>query len=85
MESFLAKVDRDIDARVDARLAAERRTKTPDPRPAAAERQRAWTAGLASGLIGGTVAAGFPLTILVKHVASEGAYSSAWQDKLWII
>src|SRR5258706_6355241 len=58
MESFLAKVDREVDARVDVRLAAERRANTPEPRTVAAERQRAWTTGLASGLIGGTVAAG---------------------------
>lgn len=85
MESFLAKVDREIDARVDARLAAERRIKTPDPRLTAAGQQRAWTTGLAIGLIGGTVAAGFPLTILLKHVAHEGAFSSNWKDSLWII
>ncbi len=85
MESFLAKVDREVDARVDVRLAAERRANTPEPRTVAAERQRAWTTGLASGLIGGTVAAGFPLTILIKHVANEGAYSSNWHHSLWII
>jgi hypothetical protein len=85
MESFLAKVDREVDARVEARLAAERRAEAPESRPAVVERQRAWTAGLATGVTVGTLGLGIPLTILVRHVANEGAYSSHWHHSLWII
>jgi hypothetical protein len=85
MESFLAKVDREIDARVEARLVAERRTEAPESRPVVVQRQRAWTAGLATGVTAGILGTGIPLTILVKHVANEGGYSSHWHHSLWII
>jgi hypothetical protein len=83
LESFLAKVDREIDARVEERLGAKRPAKARKTRPVADERQRGWSAGLVSGLVVGTLVAGIPVSILV-HVTGAGSYFD-WQDRLWFI
>ena len=80
VESFLAKIDNEISARIDARLAAAPTRKRVDPVTAA--RRRGLATGLASGLVLGTAGAGVPLTLLAS---SAGVSWSGWQPSLWLI
>jgi hypothetical protein len=81
VESFLAKIDNEIGARIDARLATTpARKRYTDPVTAA--RRRGLATGLASGLLLGTAATGVQLTLLAYSV---GASWSGWQFNLWLI
>jgi len=81
VEAFLAKIDNEIGARIDARLATTpaRRRKTD---PVTAARRRGLTTGLAAGLVLGTIATGVPLTQLAFYA---GVNWTGWQTKLWLI
>ena len=81
LESFLAKIDNEIGARIDARLATTPARKR-DTDPVSAARRRGLATGLASGLVLGTAATGVPLTLLAYSV---GASWSGWQFNLWLI
>ena len=81
VETFLAKIDSEISARIDARLApTPARNRETDP--VAAARRRGWQGGLAIGLVLGTIAAGVPLTQLAFYVGDNW---SGWQSRLWLI
>jgi hypothetical protein len=84
VESFLAKVDNEIDARVEARLATASKPRRHDLDPVAASRRRGLTTGLALGLTLGTVVAGFPLTQLVIW-AGDNPGMTPWPTHLWLI
>jgi hypothetical protein len=81
LESFLAKIDNDIGARIDARLATTPARKR-DTDPVTAARRRGWQWGLASGLVLGTIATGVPLTQLAFYA---GVNWTGWQFYLWVI
>ena len=83
VESFLAKIDNEIGARIDARLAAAPRTQRRDPDPVAAARRRGLATGLAGGLTLGTIITGVPLTEAAIHIGNIGGWS-AWHV-LWFI
>jgi hypothetical protein len=86
VESFLAKVDREIEERVDARLAASRRTKRRGSGLISAERHGDYPAGLISGLVLGTIATGIPFTFLARRVAILGVYHGwEWHGNLWLL
>jgi hypothetical protein len=83
VESFLARIDNEIGARIDARLATTPRTRRHDTDPVMAARRRGLATGLVSGLALGTVAIGVPLTALAVYIGNN-ASSIAWQSKLWL-
>jgi hypothetical protein len=83
VESFLAKIDNEIGARIDARLATTPRTRRHDTDPVMAARRRGLATGLVSGLALGTVAIGVPLTGLAVYIGNN-AHWIAWQSKLWL-
>lgn len=83
VESFLAKIDNEIGARIDARLATTPRTRRHDTDPVMAARRRGLATGLVSGLLLGTVATGVPLTALAVYIGNN-AHWIAWQSKLWL-
>jgi hypothetical protein len=83
VESFLARIDNEIGARIDARLATTPRTRRHDTDPVMAARRRGLATGLVSGLALGTVAIGVPLTALAVYIGNN-ASSIALQSKLWL-
>jgi uncharacterized membrane protein YbhN (UPF0104 family) len=83
VESFLAKIDNEIGARIDARLGTTARTRWHDTDPVMAERRRGLATGLVGGLTLGTVATGVPLTALAVYIGNN-AHWIAWQSKLWL-
>lgn len=84
VESFLAKIDDEIAARIDARLAAAApRAPRRDLDPVTAARRRGLATGLVTGLALGTVVTGVPLTELAIYTGNHGSWV-AWQSNLWI-
>jgi hypothetical protein len=83
VESFLAKIDSEIGARIDARLATTPRIPRQDIDPVMAARRRGLAIGLIGGLALGTVAIGVPLTALAVYIGNN-ASSIAWESKLWL-
>lgn len=83
VESFLAKIDTEIGARIDARLATTPRTRRHDTHPVMAARRRGLAAGFVGGLALGTVGVGVPLTALAVYIGNN-AHWIAWQSKLWL-
>ena len=81
VESFLAKIDNEIRARIDAQLETTPRVRKRDTDPVAAARRR----GLATGLVLGTIVAGLPLTQLAISIGNDGSNLTAWQSKLWFL
>jgi len=84
VESFFAKIDNEIGARIDARLATTPRTQKRDTDPVTAARRRGLATGLVSGLALGTIATGVPLTQLAVYIGNNGSWTG-WQSKLWFI
>lgn len=79
VESFLAKIDNEIRARIDAQLETTPPVRNRDTNPVAAARRR----GLATGLVLGTIVTGLPLTQLAIYIGNDGSGMTAWQSKLW--
>jgi hypothetical protein len=79
VESFLAKIDNEIRARIDAQLETTPRVRKHGADPVAAARRH----GLATGLVLGTIVAGVPLTQLAIYIGNDGSNLTAWQSKLW--
>jgi hypothetical protein len=79
VESFLAKIDNEIRARIDAQLETTPQARKSDADPVAAARRR----GLATGLVLGTIVTGVPLTQLAVYIGNDGSGMPAWQSKLW--
>src|SRR5258707_15654141 len=71
VESFLAKIDNEIAARIDARLPTTPRTQNRGTDPLTAARRRGLATGLVSGLAVGTIATGVPLTLFVIYNAKH--------------
>jgi hypothetical protein len=82
LESFLAKVDREIDARVEERLGVRRTRPARDTRPRPARPARS-SPGFVAGLAVGTVVTGLPLTWLVAWVAAGGEF--AYHGRLLLV
>ncbi len=78
VESFLAKIDSQIRARIDAQLETTPPVRKRDTDPVTAARRR----GLATGLMLGTIVTGVPLTQLAIYIGNSGSLV-AWQSKLW--
>jgi hypothetical protein len=79
VESFLAKIDKQIEARVDERLAGmARRRKPTDP-----ARLRTWRVAL-GGAAAGSMVAGLPLTLIAAHAMSGTGHGGrlAW---IWVL
>src|SRR5262245_7880599 len=72
VESFLAKIDQEIGARIDARLPTIPQTRKGGTDPVTAAKRRGLATGLVSGLAVGTIATGVPLTLFVIYTASHG-------------
>lgn len=81
VESFLAKIDNEIRARIDAQLQTTARARKRAPDPVAAARRR----GLATGLVLGAIVTGVPLTQLAISIGNDGSNLTAWQSKLWFL
>lgn len=77
VESFLAKIDSEIGARIDARLGALHQPHQRDTDPVVAARRRGVATGLVSGLILGTIVVGVPLSWFAVDIGGS--------DKLWHI
>jgi hypothetical protein len=80
VESFLAKIDMQIEARVDERLASRpRRRKPVDP-----ARQRTWRIALA-GAAAGSVVVGLPLTLIAANALSESTGHAGRLLWIWVV
>jgi hypothetical protein len=80
VESFLAKIDKQIDARVDARLASQpRRRKPVDP-----ARQRTLRFALA-GAAAGSVVVGLPLTLIAANALSVSTGHAGRLLWIWVV
>ncbi len=79
VESFLAKIDNEIRARINAQLETTPRVQKRDTDPVTAARRR----GLATGLVLGTIVTGVPLTQLAIYIGNDGSSMTAWQSRLW--
>ena len=78
VESFLEKIDDEIAARIDARLAAAApRAPRRDLDPVTAARRRGLATGLVSGLALGTIVVGVPLSWFAVGIGGSA--------KLWFI
>ena len=78
VESFLEKIDDEIAARIDARLAAAApRAPLRDLDPVTAARRRGLATGLVSGLALGTIVVGLPLSWFAADIGGSA--------KLWFI
>jgi hypothetical protein len=78
VESFLEKIDDEIAARIDARLAvAAPRARRRDLDPVTAARRRGLATGLVTGLAVGTIVTGVPLSWFAVGIGGSA--------KLWFI
>ena len=78
VELFLAKIDSEIGARIDARLATTPSKRDTDPVTAA--RRRGVATGLVSGLAVGTVVVGVPLSWFAVDI---GGSAKLWH--IWVV
>jgi hypothetical protein len=79
VESFLAKIDKQIEARVDERLASMSGRRRPmDP-----ARQRTWRVALA-GAAAGSAVVGLPLTLIAAH-AMSGTGDGGRLIWIWVV
>jgi hypothetical protein len=85
VESFLAKIDNEIAARIDARLPTTPLTQKLGTDPDTAARRRGLATGLVSGLAVGTIAIGVPLTLLVTYSAKQDWHVLRLQSGLALI
>lgn len=80
VESFLERVEKQIDARVDERLAAARRRPRRPTDPVRLTKYRFALAGAAAG----SVVAGIPLTLIAAHALS-GTGRSPHMVVVWVV
>jgi hypothetical protein len=81
VESFLAKIDKHIEERVEQRLASVTR---PARRPVDPVRLGKYRAAL-GGAVGGSIVAGAPLTALTYAVLHQFGVSSAPLIVIWVV
>ena len=79
VESFLEKLDQEIGARIDARIAGLPRARSRQLETGAVARRRSLLAGAAIGAVG----AGVPLTVFAFSMA-DGLGKSQWLAVIWI-
>ena len=80
VESFLAKIDKQIEARVDERLASVSSRRRPvDP-----VRLRTWRVALA-GAAAGSVVAGVPLTLIAASALSRTGGGDGRLGVIWVV
>lgn len=80
VESFLAKLDGEIGARIDARLATAPEPRKRDTDAVTAARRRGVATGLVSGLALGTVVVGVPLSWFAVDI---GGSAKLWH--IWVV
>jgi hypothetical protein len=73
VQSFLDKIDKEVEARIEARIAALPSKRRSQPEPSARARRRPFLAGTAVGLAG----AGIPLGVLAERLAHDFYQSQA--------
>ena len=76
VESFLAKIDSEIGARIDARLATTLPKR--DTNPVMAARRRGVATGLVSGLAVGTIVVGVPLSWFAVDIGGSANLWHIW-------
>jgi len=81
VESFLARIDKHIEARVEQRLAS---TARPVRRPVDPVRMSKYRAALA-GAAGGTVVAGAPLTFVALSLTRQFGVGTAPLIVIWVV
>ncbi len=80
VESFLSKIDKQIEARVDERLASVSRRRRPvDP-----ARLRTWRVAL-TGAAAGSVVVGFPLTLIAASALSRTGGGGGRLGVIWVV
>lgn len=85
VESFLAKIDNEIAARIDARLPTTPGTPELGTDPVTAAGRRGLATGLVSGLAVGTIATGVPLTLFVLYNAKFDRHLQVLQTGIALI
>ena len=78
VESFLAKIDSEIGARIDARLAATAPPRKRDTDPVTAARRRGVAVGLVSGMALSTIVAGVPLSWFAVDMGASVQLRHIW-------
>lgn len=78
VESFLAKIDSEIAARIDAQLATIPPPRKRDTDPVTAARRRGVATGLVSGLALGTIVVGVPFIWLAVDVGDSHGLLLIW-------
>lgn len=81
VESFLAKIDKQIEARVDQQLAGRTRRRR---RPADPVRLGKWRFALA-GAVAGSVVVGLPLTLIAASALNNGAGRAGRLIWIWVV
>jgi hypothetical protein len=81
VESFLAKIDKQIEARVDQQLASRTRRGR---RPANPVRLSKWRHALA-GAVAGSVVVGLPLTWIAASALSNGTGRAGRLIWIWVV
>jgi hypothetical protein len=81
VESFLAKIDKQIEARVDQQLASRTR---PRRRPADPVRLGKWRFALA-GAVAGSVVVGLPLTLIAARAAADSGLHAGRLIWIWVV
>jgi hypothetical protein len=79
VQSFLAKIDQHIEARVDERLAGLKKSR----KPMDAAQLRTWRIALA-GAVAGSVVVGLPLTVIAAHALS-GSGEGGRLAVFWVV
>jgi hypothetical protein len=78
VESFLAKIDSEIGARIDARLATTPAPRKRDTDPVTVARRRGVATGLVSGLALGTIVVGVPLSWFAVDIGGSAKLWHVW-------
>lgn len=81
VQSFLEKIDEEVEARIEARIATLPQARRSQPDPSALARRRAFLAGTTVGLAG----AGVPLTMLAEHLVHNLGQSQDPLIAIWVI
>ncbi|MFY9890097.1 MAG: hypothetical protein WAK71_17410 [Streptosporangiaceae bacterium] len=80
VESFLARIDKQIEARVDERLAAVARPRRPVDPARLSKFRLAF-----GGLVAGSAVAGIPLTVLAAQARNEAGNSPKALLVIWVV
>jgi hypothetical protein len=80
LESFLARIDSEIGARVDAHVSGNSQVRAHAPDPAKLAKRRAFAGGAAAGAL----VAGVPLTVFAYSMA-DGLGRSGWLVGIWLV